>query len=380
MQYGKKFMTSKPLKIAHLTSVHKRFDTRIFKKQCISLSRKDNYDVSLIVADGLGSTKHKNINIYDVGPSKNRFDRIFISAKKIYLKALDLDCDIYHLHDPELLNIGLKLKNKGKKVIFDSHEDVSEDIMIKDWIPFYIRKLISLIYYALEKYICKQLDFVISATPYICNKFQERGIMSIDIKNYPIKEDFIYQKTNWNEKKDEICYVGEISKERGIIEIIESLEGLKNIRLNLVGSFSDLNLKNRCQKMKGWSKVNELGFLSKKEINKVFNNSKLGIVTLHPTKTYLPSIPVKIFEYMAAGLPIVCSNFDYWDELIFKKYKCAVKVDPLSSLEIAAAVELLIYSDIDSKKMIEEGTRAIKETFNWKLEEKKLYDAYNSLN
>ena len=372
-------MTSKSLKIVHLTSVHKRFDTRIFKKQCISLSRKGHYNVSLIVADGLGSTKHKNINIYDVGPSKNRLDRIFKSAKKIYLKALDLDCDIYHLHDPELLNIGLKLKNKGKKVIFDSHEDVSEDIMIKDWIPSYFRKLISIIYNEFEKYICKKLDFVISATPYISNKFRDKGIISIDIKNYPIKENFIFQKTNWNEKKDEICYVGEISKERGIIELIESLENLSNIRLNLVGNFSDSNLKKRCMNMKGWSKVNELGFLSENEINKVFNNSKLGIATLHPTKTYLPSIPVKIFEYMAAGLPIICSNFDFWNELIFRNYKCAVQVNPLSSLEIADAVEHLIYNENDCKKMIKEGTRAIKETFNWKIEEKKLYDIYNSL-
>jgi len=379
LQYGKKFMMLKSLKIAHLTSVHKRFDSRIFNKQCISLSKKDNYDVCLIVADGLGSASKDNINIYDVGSSKNRFDRVFISVKKIYLKALDLDCDVYHLHDPELLNIGLKLKNQGKKVIFDSHEDVSEDIMIKDWIPVYLRKFISFIYNAYEKSICKQLDFVISATPYIRNKFQEKGIKSLDIKNYPLKEDFDYQKTNWDDKKDEICYVGEISKERGIIELINSLEYLKNIRLNLVGSFSDSNLKSRCEKMKGWSKVNELGFLSKKEIDKVFNNSKLGIATLHPTKTYLPSIPVKIFEYMAAGLPIICSNFDFWNELIFKKYKCAIQVDPLSSRKIADAIELLIYSDIDSKKMIDEGTRAVKETFNWKVEEKKLYDIYNSI-
>ena len=78
----------KSLKIAHLTSVHKRFDSRIFKKQCISLSKKDNYDVCLIVADGLGSASKDNINIYDVGSSKNRFDRVFISVKKIYLKAI----------------------------------------------------------------------------------------------------------------------------------------------------------------------------------------------------------------------------------------------------------------------------------------------------
>ena len=82
---------------------------------------------------------------------------------------------------------------------------------------------------------------------------------------------------------------------------------------------------------------------------------------------------------MAAGLPIICSNFDFWNELIFKKYKCAIQVDPLSSRKIADAIELLIYGNIDSKKMIDEGTRAVKETFNWKVEEKKLYDVYNSL-
>ena len=69
-------------------------------------------------------------------------------AKMVYLKAKALDCDVYHFHDPELLPYGIKLKKAGKKVIFDSHEDVSAQIKDKPWIPKIIRGLVSSIYKA----------------------------------------------------------------------------------------------------------------------------------------------------------------------------------------------------------------------------------------
>ena len=71
-------------------------------------------------------------------------------AKMVYLKAKALDCDVYHFHDPELLPYGIKLKKAGKKVIFDSHEDVSAQIKDKPWIPKIIRGLVSSIYKAYE--------------------------------------------------------------------------------------------------------------------------------------------------------------------------------------------------------------------------------------
>nr|MBF4322499.1 glycosyltransferase family 1 protein [Vibrio anguillarum] len=81
-------------KIAHLSSVHTRYDTRIFLKECTTLA-KNGYSVSLVVADGKGDETKNNVSIYDVGASKGRLDRIRNAPGRVLTKALDLDADIY---------------------------------------------------------------------------------------------------------------------------------------------------------------------------------------------------------------------------------------------------------------------------------------------
>jgi hypothetical protein len=113
------------IKVTHLTSAHGRYDTRIFLKICSSLAANPKYKVSLVVADGQGEENKNTRNILDVGSKiGSRISRMTKTVKKVFEKAVELYSDIYHLHDPELIPIGLKLKKLGKKVIFDAHEDL----------------------------------------------------------------------------------------------------------------------------------------------------------------------------------------------------------------------------------------------------------------
>ena len=129
------------VKVCHLTSVHPIDDVRIFVKECTSLAAY-GFDVTLIACGDTAfeDTKNGVKRISLCIPVNNRLQRMIKRPKAVYKRALEVNADIYHFHDPELLPIGKKLKKKGKKVVYDVHEDLPNDILVKEWIPILFKK------------------------------------------------------------------------------------------------------------------------------------------------------------------------------------------------------------------------------------------------
>ncbi|MFV8258355.1 glycosyltransferase family 4 protein [Bdellovibrio bacteriovorus] len=365
--------------VCHLTSVHNRYDTRIFLKECTSLALS-GYRVSLIVADGMKDEIKSGVVIFDTGKNAgSRFKRMIFSPARILRKAIEVDADIYHLHDPELIPIGLKLKKLGKIVIFDSHEDVPNQILEKRYIPRPARKLISIIYKTYQQNAVKRLDAVVSATPFINSKFQNISNKCIDVLNYPIADEFKEVRPSIPETSKQVCYVGAITEARGVFQIIEAMELVKGeVKLALCGKFSESKTEKRAKLMRGWRKTTELGYADRETIKDVFAQSFAGLVILHPTKSYIESLPVKMFEYMSAGIPIIASNFENWEKIV-NHYECGICVDPTSPEEIANAIDFLANNIDKAKEMGKNGRSAILNDLNWKIEEKKLLSLYEEL-
>ena len=364
------------IKVCHFTSVHPVNDTRIFIKECSSLA-KAGYE-TFLVATGCSDHIKNGVRIKGV-PAVNggRIKRFTLTAWRIYQKASAINADIYHFHDPELLPYGLLLKRKGKKVIYDVHEDVPEDILTKDWIPKLLRRLVSVSVKLFENWAAQHMRYIITATPFIRDRFLHLNYNPVNVNNYPILNELFLPRTEWSNKLKVVCYVGTISKERGIFEMIEAVSH-SGTTLLLAGEFSPLQQCEVVRKMTGWSNVKKLGMVSREKITKIFSESIAGLVLFHPGPNHTNAQPNKMFEYMSASLPIIASNFTLWKEIV-EGNNCGICVDPLNPKEIAKAIQWIIDHPDDAKLMGENGRKAVKEKYNWEIEGKKLLAIYKDL-
>ena len=363
-------------KICHITTLHSRTDTRIFYKECLSLSKY--YDVYLIVADGYGDSIVEGVNICDVGERhSSRFKRFIIDKSKALKKAKELDCIIYHIHDPELINIGVHLKKAGKKIVYDVHEDLPRQIYGKTYIKDWIKPIISWIIERKENKLAKKYDYICTATSHIRDRFLEINTHTVDINNYPIVNELINNK-DWDKRDDSVCYIGGLSLARGVREIVDALGYLNGVNLILAGNFFDDTLKLEFKKHKQWSKVDFKGYVGRKGVLNILSQSKIGLVTLYPLINYQKALPVKMFEYMLAGIPVIVSNIKLWKSIV-EDNNCGLSVDPFDAKDIANKIQYLIDNPMEAEKMGNNGKQAILHKYNWTIEEAKLISMYNSL-
>ncbi|MGI4717273.1 MAG: glycosyltransferase family 4 protein [Janthinobacterium lividum] len=364
-------------KIVHLTSAHPRNDTRIFIKQCRTLAAH-GYDVTLVVADDQGEERREGVTITDVGRLPGRIKRIFTTTRRVRDKALSLDADIYQLHDPELLPVGLALKRRGKKVIFDSHEDVPRQLLSKPYLGPVSSRVLSLAFALVERYACSRFDGIIAATPFIRDKFLKFKPGTVDVNNFPLVGE-LENAAPWSHKRSEVCYVGGIGEIRGIRELVTAGRHLQSAaRINLVGKFSEPSVEAEVRADPGWQRVNELGFLDRAGVRGVMERSLAGIVTFHRLPNHVDSHPTKMFEYMSAGIPVIASDFPLWREII-EGNGCGICVDPADPGAIAAAIDHLAAHPGQAREMGENGRRAVLKEYNWTVQARKLTDFYGAL-
>lgn len=367
--------------ICHMSSVHKGLDIRIFRKECLSLVA-NGYQVNLVInatEEEASEAKSLGINLIPMISPNNRIKRMFVHNLLCFIKAKETKSDIYHFHDPELIPYGVVLKIMGKRVIYDVHEDLALDIQSKHWVPEILKFPLGIFCWFIEAITTYFFFEVIAATKSIETKFKRFNPQALAVCNYPIITDYILCQKSNGFHSNQITYVGMIDIHRGICEIIKALELVdKKIKLDLCGSFTDSNFRNVLTKMSGWSQVNELGFLKKESVNKVLDRAFAGLVIFDSVPNHIDSEPNKLFEYMAAGLPVICSNFPIWEGII-NEYKCGICVNPKDSFEIAEAIKYLYSNPFIARKMGECGKKAVENFFNWPTQEKKLLSLYKKL-
>lgn len=377
------------IRVLHIGKDHTVFDTRIFQKECVSLA-SNGYAVSYLTSDMEVAFEGEKdgVSLRTLSGVKNPYRvkqivsylRQKKKVRKRYLEeVLPLRPEIVHIHEPQLEFLVKKLKKNSVKVIYDIHEDHAGNAgtYFKKYGKF-VSVCMAYLAKRREWRIINASDGVITATDHIADLLMsslKKKKWEI-IYNYPIlEEEVLAQRTNTNINSNYICYTGTMGYTRKLEMMFEALAWLKkDIKILMIGNIA-LWYQKKLEEI--YPNVKFCGYLDKEEICTIHRGAFAGMCVLADTPNIYYSLPIKMFEYMRDGLPVIASDFPIWKSII-EESKCGISV-PNDIEAIGKAIDYFYTHQDIGRQMGENGREAAQEKYNWKREAEKLCAFYHSL-
>ena len=368
------------MKVVQLSSAHYVFDNRIFNK--ISKSLVNNgYDVDLLIQH----TKDEvvdGVNVIALPKVSGKLGRPFKVIPSLFRKVIEYPSKtVFHFHDPELIPMGLLLNFFGYKVIYDIHEDSITDIEQKNYLNPLLKKISTIVLKKLESLAHKKLNTII-AEEYYSERFPE----AIEVLNYPSlnwAKNFVVKR----DSPDRLLYTGSITEDRGAyyhVSILNYVDESELSGVSLVGSCNPELFKKLIKNISKEERRLELNGDGKSvpfdKIIKSYSKADwlAGLAIFPKTRHYSRKRLTKFFEYMAAGLPIIYSDFPEWKAFL-EPLNVGISVNPERPEEVVQAISSLKRSPELRTQMSNNGQKAVSLNYNWEREENKLFELYESL-
>jgi len=370
------------LKICILTTGHQALDNRIFYKEALSLKKKYD-DITLIVPDERAEYTEQGIKIIGVPRANSLYGR-FKLGDTVVAKAIDVQADVYHFHDYELIFKVGKIKKAlpNCKIIYDVHEHYPDMMGMSKKVPKLIRPLATFIVDKSELFLAPKFDQIITADDAVRERFGSYPHVEI-LYNFA---DFVPEEKPEIEKEYDVIYQGGITLERGAYNLVQAIHLLKEkypqIKLVFVGPFNDPEGRELVYNYIEQNNLSEnvlfVGKVPHLEVENYIRKAKIGAVTLLPVPKYYKNIPIKQFEYMSCGIPVVGSDLPPIKRFL-EPYNSGIVVDPTKPEEIAKALNILLADPRLCKEMGQNGLRAVREEYNWGKMEERLFKIYSRL-
>lgn len=362
-------------RVCHITTVHPATDARILHKECRSL-RELGYDVTLI-APRAAEEVIEGVRIIPLPEdSSGRLARTALQPLRAYRLAVETDADLYHFHDPDFLPLAVRLARRGRPVIYDVHEDVPVQILHKDWMPAPLRAPVARAFAGVERRSISRLSAFVAVNDRIADRLRVHQRRGAVVTNYP-RLDEIRPAAEWSSRRRAAGYVGSISRVRGARELVEAMSHCDG-RLELGGRPSPPAVLDELRGLPGWERVDYRGDLDRPAVVDLLRRVMVGVIPLHPIRNYVDAYPVKLFEYMAAGIPVVATDVPRW-RAVLEGHGCGVCVPHGSPRALGRAIAELLDDDERAEAMGRRGRAAVEASFSWDAQAENLRALYDQL-
>jgi len=382
--------------ICSLSTVHYAYDNRIYHKQARSLAAA-GFSVTVLARAEDDPPPDDTVDVQYLPSHHSRFAR-FVSTLRLLGRVFQLRARVYVVHDPELLPLALALKLLRCRVVYDMHEDMPAQIGMKEWLPRWSRPFIAALYRRLERFALRRLDGLVLAETGYEPAYTHRHRATV--LNYPTTrshqadaQDATHQIISASDDEpgqvpaqapgQVVAYVGTLTERRGLFTMLEAARQIKedipSVLFKLVGP---INVPSEAARAKAFIDDHDLhqivqftGRLAPVQAHAQLKDARVGLALLEPEPNYLHSLPTKLFEYMLAGVPVLCSNVPLWQQIVADS-GCGFTVSPHDMTAIVSHLKLLLQDDEVWRRCRDHGLAAVHQHYTWESQAEHLIDFY----
>ncbi len=371
-----------PVRVCFFTTVLRLDDVRLFYRECRSLARA-GCEVHVVHCGEFSGVK-EGVQFHAAGAAKNRCHRMFIKPWAVMRRALKIGSTIYHFHDPELLVVGFIMRwVLGKKVVFDMRESTARQIMGKEYLPRWSRKVISVGYSIIERICLKGMSVIVAN-----DRSGEEYLGSYLVRNFPeVDEGLMAGAPDMPArlKQPSLIYIGGVWESRGALVYVELARRLTErghrITMMIIGPYEEdfgRRLKAKVHEYGLDDRVKITGRLSYPEAMALCSRAAIGLSILMPMPNYTFCLAGKMIEYMMCGTPVLASDFAHWRPYI-EDEGTGRMVDPHDIDEIVRTCEQMLGDAAELEAMGRRGMEAVRSKCNWSCEFMELLRCYSDL-
>jgi glycosyltransferase involved in cell wall biosynthesis len=365
------------LTICHFTTAHTELKGRSFHREFLPLALRG---VGVRYLAPVKASFHLDgIDVVALRAHRTRLRRI-LSQLTLIGRLLRQRANLYHFQDPELLPIAFVLKLIfGKRIVYDAYEDFPSMTANKAGLPRLLRPLAAKAIGGLECLAVRCFDGLTAADPFTLRRLAKRGSRQIVFYNFPNLAFF--PRPLSNPKVFDIVYRGGLSGRAGTFVLLEALRLLakraRPPRLLLIGYFdncaAERALRLHIQGAGLGDLVEVRGRLDHERMAETLSEACIGVSPLQAIPKFMLNIPVKVFEYWACGLPVVCSDLPPIRPF-FRNGEAGLLFPPESPSALAESVAWLLDHPSEAAGMGERGRDLVVRRFNNEGEVHKLHE------
>lgn len=373
------------MRVAYVTSVHPDWDVRIWKTATAIAARGIDthlvcpWDSEAEVRDGV--RLHPFPRISGIGARLSGIRR-HVAAR---LRAIDGALDVVHFHDPDLLPMAAARPVEARYV-YDVHENFHQEIRDRDWVPGPLRSPLSWLVDRLERRWAARCDGVVCVVPPQLPRFEGAGLRAVLVRNFASRAMFAGSATAPAEPRTRIVGTTAAHYEsNGSLVFLDAARLVADThpdcRFEVGDRFASDAFRSRFLERRsrlGLDRIVEI--VPNVPVDQVparLARWCVGVSSNLDEPKQRLAIPTKVFEYFAAGVPVVASRLPLIESLV-EEQECLL-VEPGDESALAAAIRRLLDDGDEAGRRAVAGRRAFEERLNWEGEMAGLVAFYREL-